>query len=657
MIFSIVVILLVGVIGYFYFVQGLFTGALSAISATLAGVLSISYYEPLTASLFQNKFVDSGNAISLLAIFAVSFVVLRVLFDKIIPGNIRLQSTVDGVGGAVMGLVVGIFATGILAVAAQSMPFGPSIMGQTRYKTMDTRSVTVPGNGQAADESVSDELVSEKFEPNDHQTLLLPVDDWVVGFVSYLSNGGSLAGDNVLTSVHPALLDEFFGQRIGIQPGVNHVIIDSPTRHALTVPLAYLLPEVNEADSEIKNLRTGVLRSLKPQLKSEGGNDILVIRLMCTPNAADTDQLIRMSPGAIRLLANGVNYTPIGSLDSTGTLLLNKPDDAIIVSVKEGDAGVDLVFNVPAADVLRNGSAGKKGDTAFPSFQPGAFLEVKREARIDLSDVKFTSPQAPDGTLNVLRKKGITQPMTKKTTASIEQPQNVADADPVFDMEKVETSAKLFHSVAVGLFDGSAADVTFASGSAHVDAHQFTRCTVNPIVPLKEVGEGDNSIQTLAVPAGMRMVQFVGTPPARTDDPWMWATHLGEFSMVDSAGGAHKPAGAFAKVFKSQQPMMMGVYESTGLPITIAKVADARPTDVWLMFSFPERQRRARARLRRQDAGGDQFAGLRRFLQWPASDSRRSLFDRMQAILLNALTVITNRKRRANFRPLSAASY
>ena len=589
MIFSIIVILLVGVIGYFYFVQGFFTAAFSAVAATLAGVLALSYYEPLTAKLFQNKFVDSGNAVALIGIFAISFIVLRVLFDKLIPGNIRLQSTVDRAGGAVMGLVVGIFAIGIFSIAAQSMPFGPSIMGQTRYKTMESRSVVVPGNGQGqgADESVSDELVSEKFEPNDHQTLLLPVDDWVVGFVSYLSNGGSLAGDNTLASVHPALLDEMFGQRIGIQPGVNHVIVDSPTRQSVSVLLAYLLPEVNEADAEIKALRTGVLRSLKPELKSEGGNAILVIRIMCTPNAADTDQLVRFSTGAVRLVVNGTNYTPIGSLDATGTLLLNKPDDALIVSVKDGNAGADMVFYVPSAEVLQGSAASKKGASGLPSFTPGSFLEIKREARIDLSDVKFTPPQAPDKTLNVVRKKGIPA-APPKPSASIVEPQPTAATDPIFEMDRCEMSAKLFNPVAVGLFDGTSADVTFASGSAHVQNHEFTRCNITPSVPLKAVGDGDNSIETLAVPSGMRMVQIIGTPPARTDDPWMWSANLNTFTLIDSTGGSHKPAGAFAKVFKSQQPMMMGVYESTGLPIAITRVADARPTDVWLMFLTPQ---------------------------------------------------------------------
>ena len=95
MIFSIVILLLVGVIGYFYFVQGFFTGLLSAISAVLAASLAISYFEPMSAAMFQNKFVDSGNAIALITIFAVSFFAMRLLFDKLVPGNIRLQSTVD----------------------------------------------------------------------------------------------------------------------------------------------------------------------------------------------------------------------------------------------------------------------------------------------------------------------------------------------------------------------------------------------------------------------------------------------------------------------------------------------------------------------------------------------------------------------------------
>ena len=598
MIFSIVILLLVAVIAYFYFVQGFLTATLSAVAAALGAVLSLSYYEPLTVALFQSKFVDLGNAISLLLIYAASFIVLRLLFDKLVPGNVRLQSTVDKAGGAVMGVIIGIFTMGIMAIATQSMPFGPSIMGQARYKTGPDREVTVPGQGvQAADEQVTDEMIGEKFDLPDRQTLLLPVDDWVVGFVSMLSDGGSLAGNQPLTSVHPALLDEFFGQRIGIQPGAVHVLINTRSPAPLTIPLAYVLPQVNEGDAEIKQLRAGALRILKPSLQSDAQNEIVVIRLMFTRGAADTDGIVRFAPGSIRLLANGTNYFPIGSLDTAGVLRINKPDDAIAVGVTDTDHGADMVFFLPKSGVLHQ-ATDKDGNTS-EKFVDGSFLEVKRETRIDLSGVTFVAPQAPDKTLNVLRKKLMPPALTDTPAApaaSLSQPANAqigsvpsaSNAKVPFVFDRVELSNKLFAVIAPGLLNGPESDATFPTGSAFVRQKQLDRLQVRPDAPIRQQGTGDNATAALFVPAGKHMVQLIGTPPPQTDDAWAWSSHLHDFALIAASGEPVKASGAAAKVLKSQQFSMAAAYQSDGIVPLIASEAGARPTDVWLLFNVTD---------------------------------------------------------------------
>src|SRR5215208_6218494 len=137
MIFSIIIIALVGGIAYYHYAQGFFSATISAIIAVVSAILAVSYHEPIVTSLLKGAAADYAIGMVMIGIFALSYIVLRTLFDKAVPGNIRLPVPVDRVGGAAMGLVAAVFSVGIFALAAQSMPFGPSIAGYSRYKLSD----------------------------------------------------------------------------------------------------------------------------------------------------------------------------------------------------------------------------------------------------------------------------------------------------------------------------------------------------------------------------------------------------------------------------------------------------------------------------------------------------------------------------------------
>jgi hypothetical protein len=586
MIFSVVVILFFAAIAYFYYAQGFLTSLLSAVCAVMAAVVAISYHENLEFYAFANRMTDVGAAFSLAVIFAVVFVSTRLILDSAIPGNIRLPVLVDRIGAGVCGVICAIFATGVFAIAAQALPFGPGIMGQSRFKIASARDVHVPTAGQAADEQVLDQLSSETLKDEDRVSLWLPVDEWVLGFVSYLSDGGSLAGDRTLASVHPNYLDELFAQRIGIQAGGAHVAVNSPNHETVKVPLAYVAPALAEADGEIPQLRNGTLSTIKPKLEPDGKNVILVLRVIFTQNAADDDKLVRFGMASFRLLANGINYTPLGTLDDAGVLRVNMPDDPVFVGVGDGEHGADVVFYVPKSDVLQGGtvtrtSSGQVLAETFGSFAPGVFLEVKRMALIDLSPVKLVPPMAPDKTLNVLRKKNL--PPAKVTVAL---PTELGDDSP-FVFDHLVTAPQLFTPIAIGPYDGDNTTVNFASGSALVSAKQFAKLTLNPTTPLAELPRGDNAIDALVVPPGMKLVQLVGTLPPKSNDPWLWAEHLGDLALVDASGKSYVPSGAIAKGMKSIQPMALGAYDSSAPVPSIPKAQDVRPTDVWLLYLVP----------------------------------------------------------------------
>jgi hypothetical protein len=450
--------------------------------------------------------------------------------------------------------------------------------------------VQIPNAGRQSEDSyVSDELSSETLVDNDRQSLFLPVDDWVLGFVSFLSDGGSLAGDRTLTSVHPNYLDEMFAQRLGIQPGGEHIAVNSPERKEVTVPLAYTPATLAEADAEIPQLRNGTLQSLKPTLTADGTKVILVIRVMFDQNASDDNKMVGFSTGSIRLVANNTDYYPLGTLDESGVLRIDKPDDPIFVNVGDGPHAADVVFYAPKADVLQGGAitktaAGIPVSETFGQFAPGVFLEVKRMARIDLAaDAKIVAPQAPDKTLNVVRKKGLAAPK-----APVAAPVAEVGEDSPFTFDHMDASAKLFTPISVGLYDGDNTAVTFASGTALIRQKQFAKLNLNATTPLAALPNGDNAFDQLFVPPGMQAVQLVGVLPPKVSDPWAWAEHLGDFTVTDATDKTYKPSGALAKVMKSIQPMAVGAYDADAGVSSIPATAEVRPTDVTLIFLVPQ---------------------------------------------------------------------
>src|SRR5438270_4184948 len=119
MLFSILVILAVAAITFVHYLQGFFSATISAILAIFAAILAFSLHEQIAeAFLIKNAIIPTmADAVTLIALFALFYVILRVIFDKAVPGNLQIPAGIDKVGGAVMGIVAAIFATGIFAIA------------------------------------------------------------------------------------------------------------------------------------------------------------------------------------------------------------------------------------------------------------------------------------------------------------------------------------------------------------------------------------------------------------------------------------------------------------------------------------------------------------------------------------------------------------
>jgi len=127
--------------------------------------------------------------------------------------------------------------------------------------------------------------------------------------------------------------------------------------------------------------------NLKP-LASNPQRAIIAIRVQFTDNATDSDKHIRLAPVGVRLVANGKNYLPLGTLDAqSGVVYANKPDDFLVI---EPNKPVDFVFDVAREDVLKSTSGGKPNDKEL-EVANGVFVEVKRLVRAGLGGKKVSS--------------------------------------------------------------------------------------------------------------------------------------------------------------------------------------------------------------------------------------------------------------------------
>ena len=163
------------------------------------------------------------------------------------------------------GVIAGIFAAGILVLTAELLPIGPSIAGYARYALVDREvySVKVPGKYQLQDLTITGELKGDTMEAGQSSGLApIPVDDMLLGTVQFLSNGGSLAGEQTLASVHPSYPDELFGHRLGPYKGGDVIVDHAAGAVGLTVGATYngkafLPPNSNPEDFELKAIRNG----------------------------------------------------------------------------------------------------------------------------------------------------------------------------------------------------------------------------------------------------------------------------------------------------------------------------------------------------------------------------------------------------------------
>ncbi len=602
MIFSLLVIIFIGLIAYWHFLQGFFSSAISAVLAIIAALIAVGYHEEL-AGMMAGKMDAQISAISLVLLFALSYLIMRILFDMAIPGNVRFPVLLDKIGGPVMGIIAGIFATGVLVIAAQTLPFGPSIAGYARYPVAFDKKLIIRMQGKYGDvDAMYDEIDHEKFTRNesaDSSGLWVGVDDMLLGLVKKVSApDGSLSAGRSFEEVHPDYLQELFGQRVGLQNGSRRTASAGKTN----VQSVHLVPALQQIDQERFNLSGSAVGIRKdapppqPQRVPAEGNVLIVVRTKLSRDDADEKtNMVALSPANVRLVAKSTefttprftNYFPIGTLEKGRVLYMNVADDYIFVP---GDKAVDLVFEVDEAGFFLPQRTSDKNEQR--KIAPGAFLEVKRQGRVLLAGMAVQNGIQEGKDVEVVRKEGGATPNYQPpanqpggggntgTPTPANAPTLTVDTNPII-------GPQLFTEINVGSAGENEKSGLITGGEFSLQAKKISKLNLAPTQTIALMSRGPNPINEFAVPQGSVMIQILAKP-AQNHPKWAWSNALGDFRVVDSAGKRHVPYGALAKVTNnSTQQMLAAIYDMNNPQGSLAGSEEFTPTDVTLLYLIP----------------------------------------------------------------------
>ena len=251
MVVALIATVLILGIAFYQILQGLFSAMIMTILTILSAALAFSYYEPL-AGLMYDKLTNYAEPLCLVLLFIVSLGILRLIFDKFLGGNVVVGTWPDRIVGGFFGLITGMIVIGVVLVAIQMLPIGPSVY---TYRPFDG--------------SLQRRQRAQIFRP----------DDFTLGLLKQLS-AGSLSDERSFQEAHDNLLLETFCTR---NTADKHGRIDAPT-DSLRVIDAYEVDSV--AFAAIHSPDNVKALPSNPLLDKHVIDKIVIVRVMVMKSAA-----------------------------------------------------------------------------------------------------------------------------------------------------------------------------------------------------------------------------------------------------------------------------------------------------------------------------------------------------------------------------------
>lgn len=355
---------------------GLFSGILNVFCAITALCVAFGFLEPVNDLVTGSLHLHSSYSepLVLVVLFVVTLVVLRLLSDNYIRGNVRVPMYLDWAGGGVAGFVHAQICVGVMVTGFLMLPWGGRVM-MLQSITRDPDNNINPDTGRV------------EFR---RSHLWLRSDEFAVGLFKMIS-GGALRGETTFAEVYPDYTQWVAWTGNQVQPES----LTSPLRDAsndgfkdgLSVDQWWELKDAQaQLASDDARYRKGVPNKGTPvppydplAYKSPTGR-LIAVRLVLGAASADREKEYghhRFRPTLLRLV--GDVTLPDGTREPKDYVaqLIGGVDSNLGDKVRVADP--DNNFSLPA-------TGKEKLDAYFevdPGFEP-RFVEYRRHARAAL---------------------------------------------------------------------------------------------------------------------------------------------------------------------------------------------------------------------------------------------------------------------------------
>lgn len=189
MVLNIFALLFVLGITFLHSMFGLFSGLINVFCTITAMAVGFGFAEPLNRLLTGFGLHSSyTEPFALVLLFVITLLVLRLLADRFIRGNVRVPMYLDWAGGGVCGFVIAQICVGVMVIGFLLLPWGGRVAMYQPYER-DADNLM----------DVNREVPRVIFHEN---ALWLRSDRFAVGLFNLLSSG-SLRGKTTFASVYP----------------------------------------------------------------------------------------------------------------------------------------------------------------------------------------------------------------------------------------------------------------------------------------------------------------------------------------------------------------------------------------------------------------------------------------------------------------------
>ena len=410
MVVVIIATILILAIAFYQAIQGMFSALVMAVLSVLCSALAFNYYEPMAEALIGAGLQGGlAHGTSLLALFVIPLLLLRICFDRFLRGNVVLGLWSDRIGGGAFGLLTGLVLVGMLMVIVQLLPLPASFLGFRPY----TDSLE-PAHGMGA-------RLAARF---------------TLGLAKRLSAGGLApigAGQRFADAHDDLLLDAFCirnrppGTRASTPLEALRVIgayrLRVPSRRgkeynewkAKLLKVGYTPAAVERLVTEVARIQETVPKY--PLLSPLAETAVYVVRLTVDELARDTDDWYRLPATHFRLVTEShKSYYPVGYLTFCGRWRVETAlDEAgkcrvakVVVARPWQKAGgpkqllVDWVYRLPADEKPREVIFRRVARAELPAVLDGLPRETNRKGEMVALTVmpkrdqaEFAAPASP----------------------------------------------------------------------------------------------------------------------------------------------------------------------------------------------------------------------------------------------------------------------